>query len=275
MLLKDYAEIYCTRVGGSPGYREQLVTLTKRLPWHVHELTPSLISGYLTQALRQLAPSTVANHRRMLLTLYRSAVAEKLVGDSTEQVRRVKHFFPPVRAWTLEELARLVHAAKSMPGGTVKYPCQYSTLMPAWVLVGYSSGLRRGDLLRIRWDELRGNRLTVLMSKTGAVQVCVLDEAALESLEKIPRYDRVIFGTIISRDQVKKVMKRLIERAGLEGSGKFLRRSSATFAELSGISASFHLGHKTPGLAWKHYVDPVILSEGRKPVPSIPMAAVG
>ena len=275
MLLVDYVDIYCTAVHGSDGYREQLRVLANRLPWRVHDLSPSAISEYLSGALKKLSPTTVANHRRMLLTLLRAAQRDGLAGHSTDEVRRVKHFFPPVRAWTLDELSNLVRHAKVMPGTTKKFPCPYSTLMPAWVLVGYSSGLRRGDLLRIRWDELRGDRLQILMSKTNSVHVSILDQQALESLGRLPRYDRIIFGTIISVDQIKKVMRRLIQRAGLEGSGKYLRRSSATYAELSGISASFQLWHKTPGMAWRHYVDQVILAERRKPVPSIPQAAAG
>ena len=275
MMITDFADRYCTKVGGSAGYREQLRVLTKRLPWTVEELTPSNINGYLAKALRQLAPSTVCNHRRMLMTLMRAAQRDGLAEDHTQAIDRVKQNSPLIRAWTLDELRTLVETARSMPGKTIKHPCDYSVLMPAWVLVGYSSGLRRGDMLRIRWDELRSNRLNTVMSKTGKQHVSVLDDAAMESLERLPRYDRIIFGTIIGKDQIRKVMRRLIDRAGLEGSGKWLRRSSATYAELSGISATLQLGHQTPGMAYRHYVDPVIVSTFRKPVPSIPLAAVG
>jgi len=275
MMLADYADRYCTLVGASDGYREQMAVLCRRLPWQMHELDPKRISAYLQAALRKLAPTTVANHRRMLGTLYRRAVKDKLARESSEKICRVKHFYPPVRAWTLDELGRLVCEARKMPGGTIKYPCDYRVLMPAWVLVGYTTGLRRGDMLRIRWDELRGNRLALVMSKTNRQHICVLDDAAMEALKALPRYDRIIFGTIISRDQIKKVMRRLVTRAGLEGSGKYLRRSSATYAELSGLSATMQLGHQTPGMAYRHYVDQVILSDLRKPVPSIPLPAAG
>ena len=272
MMLAEYADRYCTLVGASDGYREQLRVLCRRLPWRVHDLDPDRISAYLQAALRKLAPTTVANHRRMLGTLYRRAVKDKLAKECSEKICRVKHFYPPVRAWTLKELSGLVREAKQMPGGTIKHPCEYRVLMPAWVLAGYTTGLRRGDMLRIRWDELRGNRLALVMSKTSRQHVCVLDDAAMEALQRLPRYDRIIFGTIISRDQIKKVMRRLIMRAGLEGSGKYLRRSSATYAEISGLSATMQLGHQTPGMAYRHYVDQVILSDLRKPVPSIPAA---
>ena len=275
MMLTEYADRYCTSVGGSPGYREQLRVLCRRLPWHVHDLAPERISAYLQSALPHLAPSTVANHRRMLCTLYRSAVADGLAKECSGKICRVKYFFPPVRAWTLEELGRLVCEAKKMPGGTRKYPCPYSVLMPAWVLVGYATGLRRGDMLRIRWDEIRVDRLALVMSKTNRQHVCVLDQAALDSLAQLPRYDRIVFGTIVSRDQIKKVMRRLVDRTGLPGSGKYLRRSSATYAEISGLSATLQLGHQTPGMAYRHYVDQVILSQVRKPVPAIPIPAAG
>lgn len=275
MTITDFADRYCTSVGGSAGYREQLRVLTKRLPWQVEDLTPSKINGYLAQALRQLAPSTVCNHRRMLMTLMKAAQRDGLAKDHTQPIDRVKQNSPLIRAWTLEELRTLVEAARAMPGKTLKYPCEYSVLMPAWILVGYSSGLRRGDMLRIRWDELRDGRLNIVMSKTGKQHVSVLDEAAIDSMAKLPRYDRIIFGTIIGKDQVRRVMRRLIDMAGLDGSGKWLRRSSATYAELSGISATLQLGHQTPGMAYRHYVDPVIVSTLRKPVPSIPLAAAG
>ena len=272
MLLKDFADEYCTRVGGSPGYREQLAVLTRRLPWHVGDLSPEKINQYLTAALDSLAATTVHNHRRMLNTLYKAAVADGLAEKSTQRIRAVKHFFPPPRAWTLRELHSLLVTAKSFSGGTRKRPCEYKVLLPAWVLVAYSSGLRRGDMLTVRWDQLRDDRICLTQSKTSTVHVCVLDSHAVQSLKELPRYDMRIFGGIIGRDQVKVVLRRLIQRAGLCGSGKFLRRSSATYAEMSGMSSTLHLGHRTPGLAYRHYVDPVIVSEGRKPVPSIPRA---
>lgn len=273
MLLREFADDYCTRVGGSLGYREQLNVLTRRLPWHVEDLNPEKINQYLTDALQSLAATTVANHRRMLKTLYKTAVADGLAANSTKAIRAVKHFFPPPRAWSMSELATLVEAAKKMPGGTLKRPCEYRLLMPAWVLTAYSSGLRRGDMLAVRWDQLRDDRICIIQNKTSSMHVCVLDEAAVSAIRKLPKYEMRIFGGIIGKDQIRRVLRRLVDRAGLTGSGKYLRRSSATFAELSGMNSTLHLGHRTPGLAFRHYVDPVIVSQGRRPVPSIPRAA--
>lgn len=269
MLLRDFAANYVTRVGGSAGYLAQMRVLTKRLPWRVEDLSVELIDGYLTEALKNLAPITVHAHRRMLQTLLRAAVADGLVPHCTRVIRKVKFRLPVPRAWTHQEMLHLLAVASKMPGGTRKFPCPYTLLLPAWILVGYSTGLRLGDLIRVRHSQLRGSKLALTIRKTGQTHVCVLDRPALDAIAGLPVYSDEIFGGIITERQMIVQMRRLVKRAGMRGSTKYLRRSSATYAELVGISAMRHLGHRTPGLAVAHYVDPVLLADERSAIPSI------
>ena len=272
MTLRAFAEAYALQSGASPGYREQLVVLTKRLPWGVDDLTVSNIDAYLTQALGHLAASTVHNHRRMLSTLRRAALRDGLlVDDCTRPIRRVKHTLPMVRAWTHDEMRHLLAVASEMPGGTLY--CPHRILLPAWILVGYSSGLRLGDLLAITYDSLRGDRLATVLQKTRQQHVVVLDGNALESIRSLPRRGPKIFGGLVGRSRIIVAMRSLVKRAGLTGSGKYLRRSSATYAQLAGMDATGHLGHLTPGMK-RHYLDPVILSDLKRAVPSLELAGV-
>lgn len=274
MLLVDYADLYCTRVGGSPGYREQLRVLTNRLPWLASDLTAAKIDAYLTDALHRLAPSTVQNHRRMLSTLRRAAARDGLLTAESIQtpIRRVKHNLPVVRAWSHDEIRQLLTAARTMPGKTLR--CPLNVLMPAWILFAYSSGLRRGDLLEVRYDQIRGNKLAVVQHKTGIPHVVALDQAALDAIATLPRYGPKIFGSLISKWRIKTVLHKLVQRAKLSGSGKYLRRSSATYAVIAGMDAQGHLGQLTPGLAQKHYVDPLLVAELKKPIPPISLELV-
>ena len=267
MTLREFAEAYALQSGASPGYREQLVVLTKRLPWGVADLTVSNIDAYLTQALNHLAASTVHNHRRMLSTLRRAALRDGLVvDDCTLPIRRVKHTLPMVRAWTHDEMRHLLSVASEMPGGTLY--CPHRILLPAWILVGYSSGLRLGDLLTITYDSLRGDRLATVLQKTRQPHVVVLDTNALESIRSLPRRGPKIFGGLVGRSRIIVAMRTVVKRAGLTGSGKYLRRASATYAQMAGIDASGHLGHLTPGMK-RHYLDPIILSDLKRAVPSL------
>jgi site-specific recombinase XerD len=267
MTLREFAEAYALRVGASPGYREQLVVLAKRLPWGVADLTVDSIDAYLTQALGHLAASTVHNHRRMLSTLRKAALQDGLlVDDCTRPIRRVKHSLPLVRAWTHDEMRHLLSVAAEMPGNTLH--CPLKVLLPAWILVGYSSGLRLGDMLAITHDSLRGDRLALILRKTRQPHVIVLDQQALEAIRSLPRRGPKIFGGLVGRSRIIVAMRALVKRAGLTGSGKYLRRASATYAQMAGIDPSGHLGHLTPGMK-RHYLDPVILSDLKRAVPSL------
>jgi integrase len=233
----------------------------------VADLTVANIDAYLTHALNHLAASTVHNHRRMLSTLRRAALRDGLlVDDCTRPIRRVKHTLPMVRAWTHDEMRTLLAVASEMPGGTLY--CPHRILLPAWILVGYSSGLRLGDLLAITYDSLRGDRLATVLQKTRQPHVVVLDANALESIRSLPRRGPKIFGGLVGRSRIIVAMRSLVKRAGLTGSGKYLRRSSATYAQLAGMDATGHLGHLTPGMK-RHYLDPVILSDLKRSVPSL------
>lgn len=270
MCIYEYALDYVQKTGGSPGYAEQMRVLCKRLPWEVSDLTVANIDGYLTRALHTLAPQTVQNHRRMLNTLRRAALRDGLLVDEcTANLRRVKSNAPLPRAWSHSELAHLVNAAREMPGGTSR--CRWNVLMPAYILVAYSSGLRLGDMLALRHDALRGNKLALVVSKTRRPHVVMLDEAAVLALNSLPIKGSRIFGDLVGRCVFIRAFRRLVKRSGLRGSSKFLRRSSATYAKIAGQDPGRHLGHATPGLAERHYVDPVLVAEHANPIPSVPL----
>jgi integrase len=268
MQLIGLAHQYAARVGASPGYLEQLVVLCKRLPWEASDLTPDKIDAYLTTALRHLAPSTVDNHRRMLRTLMRFAADEGHVAKSIlRPLRRVKQPAPNPRAWSHTEILQLLSHAKSMPGRTLH--CPLGTLLPAWILTAYCTGLRLNDLLALRWDDLRGHRICLRQQKTSEPHVVFLDEAALYAIRELPRCGPRIFGDLVGRSRILVAMRKLVKRAGMSGSTKYLRRSGATYCEIHGIDATQHLGHRSPGMK-RFYVDRLLLAEERPQQPVVP-----
>jgi integrase len=268
MTISDFAREYVIRVGGSAGYAEQMRVLTKRLPWHVHDLTVEKIDSYLTSALQKLAPSTVHNHRRMLNTLRKAAIRDGLLVDQcTRPIRRVKMIFPEVRAWSHDEIKHLISTAKTLTGNTAY--CPLRVFMPAYIVFAYTSGLRLGDMLAIRYDQIRGHRLSLVLRKTGCTHVVVLTDQALAAIATLPRRGSGrIFGDLVSRRQFINHFRTLVRKSGLPGSSKFLRRSSATYAEINGIDATGHLGHRTADMK-RRYLDQLILSENRRAVPAL------
>jgi len=267
MTLIELARAYVQRVGGSAGYMEQMEVLCRRLPWTAGDLRPERIDAYLTEALNHWSPSTVANHRRMLGTLMRFAASEGLVDRSIPRpLRRVKRPPPAPRAWSHAEIIQLLGACKKLPGGR---KCRHAALMRAWILVAYSTGLRLGDLLQIRYDQMRGQRILVRQHKTGTPHCVHVDDNAMRAIHALPKLGPRIFGDLICRDKVLSQMRLLARLSGIPGSTKFLRRSGATYCEAGGKDARIHLGHRT-GAMKVHYVDPLLLAEERQDAPTAP-----
>lgn len=265
MTLIELARLYHNRVGGSPGYLEQLEVFVRRLPWKAGELSPDRIDAYLTGALRHLAPSTVANHRKMLRVLLHFAAELRLVDASIlRPLRKVKRLPPNPRAWSHAEIRRLLAVAADQTGGR---KCPRSLLAKAWILVAYSTGLRLDDLLSIRHDQIRGQRLCPSQHKVGHPHVCWLDDNAVRAIAQLPVLGPRIFGDLICRDKAMAMMRKITREAGIAGSTKFLRRSGATYCEINGKDASGHLGHRSPGMK-AYYVDRLLLAEEKKQEPT-------
>ena len=268
MTLTQLATEYCTSVSASPHYREDLLGCVRRFVGvQTDSLTPDWISAYTAKPTK-LSSTTIHNHRRMLWTLCRYAQSRGLVNKCTQPPPRVKPSPNLPRAWTHTEMSHLLTVAAEVPGKT-RTGCRRADFWAAWILFGYSTGLRFSDLHNVIRDDIRGDRIALAMRKTGRIHVCVLDQPAIEAVSKIPKVGRTVFRDHLCRKATLWGFARLVKSAGMTGSSKYLRRSSATYAELDGIGATRQLGHETGWLAAKYYVDPVILSEGRRAIPSI------
>ena len=240
--------------------------MTARLPWDVENITTEMVDQYLTRALTNRSAQTVANHRRILTTLLRAAQREGLNKCISFPFRRVKPRRTVVRAWSLEEIRTLVETARK---STRQFrDVSHAVFLEAWFLTAFSTGLRAGDLRALRRDQIRGNRISVVQGKTQDPVTCFLNAESSEAIGRLPRKTRV-FGDFACKKTIEQAVKRCVLEAGLEGSTKWLRRSSATYAEILGISAQLQLGHRTPGLAMRHYVAPDLIAEHRRPMPSV------
>jgi integrase len=271
MLLQEFAKRYATRIGAKPGYLEQLLVFTKRLPWQVEDMTTEMVDDYLTEALTNLAPNTVANHRRMLTTLMVEARRLGLNRCIVERFRRVKVPPPLPVAWSLTEIKHLVETARRTPG-LVHDLFPKASFLEAWFLTAYATGLRAGDLIDMRWDQLRGRKIYVRQNKTSTPHVAVFTDEALAACRALPKRPR-IFGDFAALNTIQQWVAECVERAGLSGSTKTLRKSCATYAKVKGMSPKQKLGHRTDGLAERHYVDQLLYEEecglNGEPLPSV------
>ena len=115
-------------------------------------------------------------------------------------------------------------------------------------------------LLIEREQIMDDGRFTVVQHKTGKPIDCRLPPEAMEAIDKIR------LQTPAGQDD----FKYLTYRAKLPGSIKWLRRTGATWCEsVTPGSASSFLGHRSPELAARHYLDPRFLKRSTALPPSI------
>ena len=248
------------------------------LPVQLNELSEPLLSRWIRheQELGQLGARSIKNKRADILTVWRHASRKGLATRPSEDVRSVKVDKPVPRAWDMEELKKLLAVAEKAPG-------YFGNGLPRreylWALLktAYETGLRRDDLFRLdvaRDIDAQG-RISTIQGKTrqGHTPAIRVDtrEALLRLRDRLKldgyRYADTPLRWMHEPRDMYHWLKKLCGQAGIDyGALQHLRRTGATHCEREQPgSAMSYLGHKTPGLAYAHYVDARLSRPPRMP----------
>lgn len=268
MTVPDVCERYLESRICSDEYRRQLRKLSARLGG----LTAEAVNTHLRARKDSVSPITLANERRQALTLWRWAYEEGLVDSSPRGVARLRVPAIPVRAWTIAECCALVKSAEKFSGKRLRNGADLGAFLRCWVLLGYETGARYGDIFAWRKENLCGNAIGWVTNKTGVICTRVLSDAAMAAVEEMLRAspDGRILGWVACRRYSFRLMRKLLSASKVGGSGRWLRRSSATHIEMNDPGrAQWFLGHKSPGLAARHYLDQTQLAGAVSRPPSI------
>ncbi len=273
MKLHRWVDCYALRRHPSEGYYQklhQVVNAFERFLGReasLQDLTAEQVNLWIMRRCGARSWHTARSRRGMLLTLWRAACEEGLVKEFPQRIRPVKT--PPLipQAWKEKELERLLDACQRLPGQMDSLGLPARDVWTAWVLLAWDTALRPCDLLNLTREHLRGGILLLVQKKTGFPLMCRLRPETLAAVDRLfPPEREKIFA--FSRSQVDYWWEKIRQLSGLKGSTETIRRSRASFAEacLPG-SAQRVLGHRTPGLCYKHYIDPTILYSPELPPP--------
>ncbi len=252
--------------------------------WHgkplaVRDLSRDFVNSWIRHLIAgPNAPATVQNRRRHLLTLWIAADRDGLVNYRKGDTLTVPAPWVPPRAWTWEQVKKLLDAAERLQGD---YPAiqwlvdernrmRRATYWGIVIRMAWDTGLRGCDLLELTPGMLANDRtIELTQSKTSRWHIVKVHEETELRIRASFSTDRAtIIPRLLSPEYFRKQFRAIIEAAGLRGSFKTLRKSSATDVEIRhpGCGAA-HLGHVIPGdIAHKNYLDPKLLIENR-PMP--------
>lgn len=234
----------------------------KRTPT-LADLNEATLLNWLRASMASRAARTVNNRRQVLLTLWRFAKWKRWLRRELPRVPKViePEYIP--RAWFIEEIEIILDACKSAR------PIEGwdETRWRALVLVIYDTSHRIGALLLAdRCQVSPDGWLTMYawQTKQRADTVHRLHAETIEAIDAMPPSDK-LFPWPLHKRAIWLEFGAILKAAGLPRGprDKFhkIRRTSASYVarELGEGAAMAHLGHKTPGLAKRSYLDPRIV----------------
>lgn len=261
MSLRELLDRYMSAVEVSRRYAESLRRTVKKLEGsglsRICQLAPDEVNSFLSSL--RLSATTKHNIRRELLTLWRFACECGLTDVYPLRIRKIRPTYATPRAWSREELARLLKTAtrdETAVGG--RSGLRVCDLLPAWVGVAYDSGLRFGDVLGSRTADIRNGCICFTAGKTGKAGVRPLSPSTNAAVRRLAALspDGTLFRWALTRRRAFLVWRAFLDRHRFHGSSKWLRRSCATFVEQAQPgAASRYLQHSNQMLATRHYID--------------------
>lgn len=232
------------------------------------EFTDDSVSRYLSW-FRGLprSPASTNKERNNLLAMWRFAARKRYV-DRWPDVRAETEPERIPRAWTADELKRLLHSC-SGESGLVS-----GVVAPEWWtalhLVAWDSGERISALLGLKWSDvdLTDGWLHVpaeIRKGKRKDRVFRLSPDTIAALRRITKPKRpLVFPWVLDRSYIWKRYEPILDRAGLptDRLSKFhrMRRSVASHFEAAGGNATELLGHSRRQVTVT-YLDPRIVGE--------------
>lgn len=239
----------------------------------VDDLTDDRVSDWVTHLLETgaFARQTVYSYRRGLLILWRFSFEAGLCERWPTRVKRVRAPVPIPEAISADDALRVLLACQRITGRHRSGLPRAKTAM-AIVACTWDSGLRLGDLLRLAFVDFdQTGRGMLMQHKTGFAVAFQLSSVAIAAVDDIADPARkLVFGGVVPESQVYELMREASALAGVAVGTRKLRKSGATAVEIERPGAAMaYLGHRTPGLAARHYIDPRFIQRQKTNPPAL------
>ena len=266
MLLSDLLYQYLTEhpYGVSVTYSRQLrvsIQAWERFAGRaltIDDFTDAGLNAYLDWLAGNRSHDTLRTRRGNLLILWNYAFREEIVDIAPRRVRRLRPVDRQPVAWTLEEVRSLIAAAEELPGCLWGTSRRRSVWWSSLIRTGYDTGLRRGDLLSLRAEDVRPD-MCITQHKTRRLVRVRIRPATLAMIDQTladePR--NVVWRLWCGEETFLQRFRELVRAAGIRpGTFKWLRRAAATQLERVEPGRSTELlGHQSRSTTEAWYID--------------------
>lgn len=206
-------------------------------------------------------PDTVAGYRRALLVVWNEAYREGDNDNAPLRVRRIRTPRDPVDAMPQVDILALLALVATLtdyfPNGVRR-----SVFWAGAIHLAYSTGLRRGDLLALRRDQIgQGGVIRVRQNKTGYPITVRASTGAMTAIDQMQVDDRALPWPY-HENALSRQFRKFAKAAGVRGQFRWLRRSAGSYAEreCQGNGGRL-LGHRSERIFRDFYEDVSITGE--------------
>lgn len=226
------------------------------------DLNNQTVGGYLFALVQSgSAPASCNKERAQLLSQWRHAhtLGMLTVGPL---VKKIVESVEVPTALTEEQVKQLRRAAKKLQGSTAGIANGH--LMRALMGVQYTTAERIGAVLKLRFDDIDGQVVTFRATTRKGRKLPIVKQVpqwVIDDIAAISRPHRELVFPIAETNatKVQALYDRLYKRAGIQRpkgkSSHLLRSTHATHVWLAGGNASESLGHSSPSITQRHYLD--------------------
>jgi integrase len=217
---------------------------------------------------RVVSPHTVAKDRSQLLAIWNWACRKKLHPGEWPGLPRQKRVKRAPTAYTVDEMSRLVKAARqrrTMMSGLPSAWWWSTLLQSAW-----QTGERIGALLNLRWREVdtASHRLLFLAETRKGRERDLVSPITAELAAELDEHrgppDALVWPRTGHPLSHYASMRLLCKTAGVPSRAfHAIRKASASYVAAGGGDATAHLGHADPAMTRGHYLDPRITETAR------------
>lgn len=203
-----------------------------------------------------LSLQTVKNYRSIICAVLRFSLSASVA----DEVIKIKVPLKPTRAFQLNEILQALQTLSSKKDKYFRNTGFSQKLwMKTFIHLSYETAFRWGDAYHLSQEDVTCRGVQITCRKTGQPITLKLSDKTLELIEQNYQPKGLgIFDWHLKADKnAHDKMTEWYKSIGFKiGRSQWLRRSAATHVEKKqpGQAAKL-LGHKTPGLAEKSYID--------------------
>lgn len=228
-----------------------------------------ILNKWLEEYSKSVRPDTVKTRRATILALLADAFDAGVTTYRRIKVRAPKCPETPKDVWSPAEVSRLINSCDCLTRRFQKTQIRRDYFAKSLLMAAWDTGLRRADLIRIKWDWLRDSHIfSIVAQKTGKSLVCRVSKETrnllLLTFDQFAGDDRECCWPIwqspgrFAERSVTDLFRDPLRISGLDcsdGIFKKLRRSSGTYQKINGGDPTEHLGHSSDAVTKKHYLN--------------------